>query len=88
MTEPVPDEEEIAGEIEECLDEIDEFIGTLQRFSDPVIAESLRVHLASLLRSMLDDDQCSASDVREFVASLERDALGIDEDAGTNGGSA
>lgn len=85
MPDPIPDDEETAGEIEECLDEIDELIGTLQRFSDPVIAESLRVHLASLLRSMLEGDQCSIPDVQEFVASLERDALGIDDDTETGG---
>ncbi len=81
MTDPVSDDEQTAGEIEECLDEIDEFIGTLQRFSDPVIAESLRVHLVSLLRSMLESDQCSVGDVHGFAASLESDVLDIEGSA-------
>jgi hypothetical protein len=78
MPEPMPENPEAAAEIEECLDEIDEFIGTLQRFSDPVIAESLRVHLASLLRSMIESNQCTGADVHEFVTAIEREALGMD----------
>jgi hypothetical protein len=61
--------------MEECLDDIDEFMGTLQRFPDTVIAASMRIHLAALLRAMLDSDGCSRDDVRGFVAALEQEAL-------------
>jgi hypothetical protein len=61
--------------MEECLDDIDEFMGTLQRFPDTVIASSLRIHLAALLRAMVDSDGCSREDVRGFVAALEQEAL-------------
>ena len=72
--EPSPADDSDA--MEECLDRIDEFISTLQRFPDPVIAMSLRVHLAALLRAMLESEQCTRSDVREFVTALEQEALG------------
>jgi hypothetical protein len=61
--------------MEECLDDIDEFMGTLQRFPDTVIATSMRIHLAALLRAMIDSDGCSREDVRGFVAALEQEAL-------------
>lgn len=61
--------------MEECLDDIDEFMDTLQRFPDSVIALSMRIHLAALLRAMVDTDGCSREDVRAFVAALEHEAL-------------
>jgi hypothetical protein len=75
-------DDETAGAIEECLDEIDEFIGTLQRFSDPVIAESLRVHLAVLLRAMVESNQCTSSDVQEFATALAQEALEVTDETG------
>jgi hypothetical protein len=61
--------------VEECLDDIDEFMGTLQRFPDTVIAMSLRIHLAALLRAMVESEGCSPEDVRGFIAALELEAL-------------
>jgi hypothetical protein len=61
--------------VEECLDDIDEFMGTLRRFPDTVIAMSMRIHLAALLRAMVDSEGCSREDVRGFVAALEEEAL-------------
>lgn len=71
--------EDHSSEIEECLEDLDEFMGTLQRYPDPVIARSLRIHLAALLRAMVDNRLCSREDVREFVLALEHDALGVGE---------
>jgi hypothetical protein len=65
--------------IEECLDEIDEFMETLQRFPDSVIAMSMRIHLAALLRAMVESRLCTREDVREFVVALEQEALGVGE---------
>jgi hypothetical protein len=67
------------AEIEECLEDIDELLGTLERYPDPVIAQSLRIHLAALLRAMVDNGLCSREDVGEFVLALEQDALGVGE---------
>jgi hypothetical protein len=68
-----------ADEIEACLEDIDDFLGSLQRYPDLVIAKSLRIHLAALLRAMVDNRLCSREDVREFVLLLEQDALGVGE---------
>lgn len=77
---PSEDLSDDADAMEECLDEIDEFLGTLQRFSDSVIALSLRMHLAALLRAMTASGACSPADVREFVSALEHDVLAPETD--------
>ena len=70
-----PTDDDAESMMEECLDEVDEFMETLQRFPDTVIATSMRIHLAALLRAMVGSDGCTAADVREFVAVLEQEAL-------------
>ena len=65
-----------AAAIEECVDEIDDFIETLDRYPEAVIAMSLRIHLGALLRAMVDEQLCGRAEVREFVAALEQEALG------------
>jgi hypothetical protein len=65
-----------AATIEQCVDEIDDFIETLVRYPESVIAMALRVHLGALLRAMVDDQLCSRTEVREFVAALEQESIG------------
>jgi hypothetical protein len=65
-----------AAAIEQCVDEIDDFIETMQRYPESVIAMALRIHLAALLRAMIDDGLCSREEVREFAIALEQEALG------------
>jgi hypothetical protein len=65
-----------AAVLEQCVDEIDDFIETLERFPGSVIALALRIHLGALLRSMLDEQLCSLEEVREFVLALEQEAVG------------
>jgi hypothetical protein len=65
-----------AATIEQCVDEIDDFIETLERYPESVIAMALRVHLGALLRAMVDEQLCSLQEVREFVAALEQEAIG------------
>lgn len=61
--------------VEECLDELNDFILGLDRFAPTVLAVALRVHLASLLQALLEGDLCTREDLRDFVRELERDAL-------------
>jgi hypothetical protein len=65
-----------ASTIEQCVDEIDDFIETLERYPESVIAMALRVHLGALLRAMVDHQLCSREEVGEFIAALEREAIG------------
>jgi hypothetical protein len=65
-----------AAALEQCVDEIDDFIETLERYPGSVIAMALRIHLSALLRAMVEDQLCSPDEVREFVVALERETIG------------
>jgi hypothetical protein len=61
--------------IEECLDEINDFVTTLDRYPPTTLAVAMSVHLQSLLRALLECDLCTRQQVREFVEELEREVL-------------
>lgn len=65
------------GTIEECIDQIDDFIDRLERYPPPVLAFALRAHLGGLLRAMVDQQVCTREQVRQFVVELEHEALGV-----------
>ena len=65
------------GTIEECVDEIDDFIEQLDRYAPPVLAFALRAHLGGLLRAMVDGHVCTREHARQFVLELEHEALGV-----------
>lgn len=47
------------GTIEECLDQLTQTIGDLDRFAPTVLAVALRVHLEALLRTLLASHFCT-----------------------------
>ncbi len=63
------------GTLEECLDEINEFLAGLRQYSPVVLAVALRVHLETLLQALLEGKLCTREEVRDFVRELEREAL-------------
>jgi hypothetical protein len=65
--------------VEECLDELNDFLAGLQRYPPTVLAVALRVHLAALLHALVDGRLSSREEVRELVRELERDALQYEE---------
>jgi hypothetical protein len=68
--------------VEECLDELNDFIAGLQRFAPTALAVALRVHLEALLRALLEDRWCTREEIRAFLKELEREALQYDETGG------
>ena len=67
------------GTVEECLDELNDFMAQLERYAPPVLAMALRVHLGALLQALLEKELCTREEMRDFVRELERDALQNDE---------
>jgi hypothetical protein len=67
------------GTLEECLDEINDFIQTLDRYSPRMIALAMRAHMEILLRAMLDCDLCTRRELRTFVRELEQEVLDEDQ---------
>ena len=63
------------GSVEECLDELNDFVASLEHYSPTVVAVALRVHLEGLLQALLEGKMCTPEEVRDFVRELERDAL-------------
>jgi hypothetical protein len=74
-TEPTPPQ----GAIEECLDELNDFVATLDRFPPTTLAVAMSVHLQSLLRALLEFDLCTKQQVHAFVDELEREIFEEDE---------
>ena len=63
------------GAIEECLDELDDFVLGLTRYSPATLAVALRVHLGALLQALLLEQLCTPEEVRDFLKDMERDAV-------------
>ena len=63
------------GTVEECLDELNDYIASLEHYSPTVLAVALRVHLEGLLHALLEGKVCTREEIRDFVRELERDAL-------------
>jgi len=76
---PFSNTEHDDGAVEQCLDELNDFIGGLQRYSPTALAVALRVHLEALLQSLLEGEICTRAEVRELVRELEREALQYEE---------
>jgi hypothetical protein len=74
------DRERNTGAVERCLDELNDFIDGLQRYSPTILAVALRVHLETLLQALLEAEICTREEVRDFIKELERDALQYGED--------
>ena len=68
------------GTLEECLDEINDFVQTLDRYPPRMIALAMRAHMEILLRALLDCDMCTRQELRTFVRELEQEVLD-EEDA-------
>lgn len=62
-----------AGVIEECLDEINDFVATLDRYPPTAVAVAMSVHLQTMLSALVECDLCTPQQVRDFVQELERD---------------
>jgi hypothetical protein len=74
------DTRQIDGSVEECVDELNDFLAGLQHYSPTVLAVALRVHVEGLLRALLEVKLCTPEEVRDFVRELERDALQYEAD--------
>jgi len=61
--------------IEECVEDIDDFVGTLERYPPSVVAVSLRTHLAGLLRILRERGDWSDSQMHDFMQELSSEVL-------------
>ena len=71
------------GTFEECADELNDFVNTLQRYPPNILAYVLRAHLAALLQALLLYDLWTRDEVATFMQDMQREALDPDDHAGS-----
>jgi hypothetical protein len=61
--------------VDECLDELNDFLAGQQSYPPTVLAVALRVHLGALLQALLEGGVFTREEVRQCCRELEREAL-------------
>lgn len=65
----------VGGSVERCLDEINEFIATLDGYSPATVAVAMSVHLQCVLCALVECELSTPDQVRAIVRDLERDVF-------------
>ena len=63
------------GTFEECADELNDFVNTLERYPHTLLAFALRAHLAGLLRALLAHGRCTHEEITTFLQEMEHETL-------------
>jgi hypothetical protein len=63
------------GTFEECADELNDFINTLERYPHTLLAFALRAHLSGLLQALLIHGRCTREEVTTFLQEMEHETL-------------
>jgi hypothetical protein len=66
--------------VEQCIDDLNECLAGVAHYSPITLAVALRVHLETLLQSLLEGELCTREEVRDFVRELQRESLQYDAD--------
>jgi hypothetical protein len=61
--------------VEECIEELDELIMSLDRYPPAAVAVAIGTYLEGLLGALLDERQCTADEVRELLREIESGAI-------------
>jgi hypothetical protein len=59
-----------AGTFEECADELNDFLATLERYPHTVLAYALRVHLCGMLQALRTQGEWSDEDLEVFMEEM------------------
>ncbi len=69
------DESDDEAVVEECIQELDELVMSLDRYPPAAVAVALGTYLEGLLGALLDERQCTPDDVRELLREIESGVL-------------
>ena len=61
--------------VEECIEGLDEFVMTLDRYPPEAVAVAIGTYLEGLLGALFDERQCTAEEVRELLREIESGVL-------------
>jgi hypothetical protein len=57
--------------VEECIEELDELVMTLDRYPPAAVAVAMGTCLEGLLGALLDERRCTVDEVRELLREIE-----------------
>jgi hypothetical protein len=66
------------GTFEECADELNDFINTLERYPHTLLAFVLRAHLSGLLQALLAQGPWKREEVATFLRDMQHEILHAD----------
>ncbi len=69
------DESDDDAAVEECIEELEELVMTLDRYPPAAIVVAIGTYLEGLLGAMFDERQCTADEVRELLREIESGIL-------------
>ena len=61
--------------VEECIEELEELVMTLDRYPPAAVAVAIGTYLEGLLGALLDEHQCTAEEVRDLLREIESGVL-------------
>ena len=72
---PLVDESDDDAVVEECIEELEELVMSLDRYPPAAVAVAMSTCLEGLLGALLDERQCTADEVRELLREIESGVL-------------
>jgi hypothetical protein len=61
--------------VDECIEELDELVMSLDRYPPAAVAVAMGSHLEGLLGALLDEQLCTVDEVRELLRRIEAGVL-------------
>jgi len=71
-------DEDTAGDeavIDECIEELDELVMSLERYPPAAIAVAMGACLGGLLGALIDERRCTSAQARELLREIESGVL-------------
>ena len=72
---PLIDESDEEAVIEECIEELEELVMSLDRYPPAAVAVAIGTYFEGLLGALLDEHQCTADEIRELLREIESGVL-------------
>jgi hypothetical protein len=69
------DESDDDAIVEECIEELEGLVMSLDRYPPAAIAVAIGTYLEGLLGALLDERQCTAEEVRQLLREIESGVL-------------
>jgi hypothetical protein len=69
------DQSDDAAVVEECIEELEDLVTSLDRYPAAAVAIAIGVYLEGLLGALLDEHQCTTDEVRELLREIESGVL-------------